>query len=95
MSSIKADGRLRGCISGKGELNGKLTKIGGLSGKLSIDINHNVYSGTYEVTPSAVAEKTLPTADKILKNDVVIHKIPYYETSNHQDGLTVYIAEEV
>ena len=27
--------------------------------------------------------------------DIVVQKVPYFETSNNYDGVTVYIAEEV
>ncbi|MCB6646211.1 hypothetical protein LI154_13300 [[Clostridium] scindens] len=37
----------------------------------------------------------LPTANKVLKKDIVVQKVPYFETSNNYDGVTVYIAEEV
>lgn len=29
------------------------------------------------------------------KKDIVVQKVPYFETSNNYDGVTVYIAEEV
>lgn len=51
------------------------------------------YQGSYEVTPKT-SEQTLPTTGKSLWQDVTVHKIPYYETSNVQ-GTTVYIANEV
>ena len=33
--------------------------------------------------------------NKVLKKDVTVQKVPYFETSNIQNGVTVYIAEEV
>ena len=56
---------------------------------------HTVYSGEYEVVPSAFNTQVLPTANKVLKKDVTVQKVPYFETSNVQNGVTVYIAEEV
>ena len=53
MSSIKAFECLTGHISGLCTLSGELSCKGGLSGKLSAVINYNVYSGEYEVVPSA------------------------------------------
>lgn len=50
------------------------------------------YDGVYEVTPLADFEIILPTQGKILDEDVVVNKIPYYETSN-ESGITVYIGE--
>lgn len=47
------------------------------------------YEGSYEVTPKVV-EQTLPTTGRSLWQDVTVHEIPYYETSN-VSGTTVYI----
>lgn len=52
------------------------------------------YSGDYEVVPNAFSAQVLPTANKSLMQDVVVQKVPYYETSNVQQGITVYIAGE-
>ena len=86
MSSIKAFECLTGHISGLCTLSGKLTCFGSLSGKLSAE---------YEVVPNAFNTQVLPTANKVLKKDIVVQKVPYFETSNNYDGVTVYIAEEV
>ena len=53
-----------------------------------------LYEGEYEVTPK-VAEQTLPTAQKLLEEDVHIKEIPYFEVSNNSGGNTVYIGSEV
>jgi len=50
----------------------------------------NVYSGRYEVTPSA-EEQTLPTAQVIMEQDLLINEIPYSEVSNNKGGKTVNI----
>lgn len=94
MSSIKAFECLTGHISGLCTLSGKLTCFGSLSGKLSAVIDFNAYSGEYEVVPNAFNTQVLPTANKVLKKDIVVQKVPYFETSNNYDGVTVYIAEE-
>lgn len=52
------------------------------------------YTGTYEITP-AVESQTLPTAQKLMTQDMQIKAIPYFETSNDFDGETVYIGSEV
>lgn len=54
----------------------------------------SVYTGAYEVTPSASDEQVLSTTNKLLTQDVTVHTVPYYETSN-LTGETVYIASEV
>ena len=95
MSSIKAFECLTGHISGLFTLSGKLTCFGSLSGKLSAVIDFNAYSGEYEVVPNAFNTQVLPTTNKVLKKDIIVQKVPYFETSNNYDGVTVYIAEEV
>ena len=52
------------------------------------------YAGSYEVTPKVDAQ-TLPTAKKIMLENVQIHEIPIFEVSNQADGETVYIGTEV
>jgi hypothetical protein len=52
------------------------------------------YEGDYVVTPK-VSEQTLPTADKLLSEDVTVKKIPYFEVSNESGGNTVFIGNEV
>jgi len=51
------------------------------------------YNGEYEVTPRVDKDTTLLTAKKIMRRNVVVKQIPYYETSNESDGATVYIGE--
>ena len=52
------------------------------------------YKGSYEVTPKAHDEQVLDTEKKYMEQNVVVHKVPYYQVSN-TDGKTVYIASEV
>lgn len=52
------------------------------------------YTGSYEVTPKVDAQ-TLPTAQKLMTDNVQIHAIPIFEVSNTNGGETVYIASEV
>lgn len=95
MSSIKALESLSGHISGLCTLSGELSCKAGLQGKVSTDISFKTYDGEYDITPQAFDVSILPTANKLLKKDIVVQKVPYFETSNLQDGITVYIAEEV
>ena len=53
-----------------------------------------VYQGDYNVIPK-VEEQTLQTANRLMKKDVTIIAIPYYEVSNNSGGSTVYIAKEI
>lgn len=54
--------------------------------------DYDIYEGEYEVTPKAESATVLPTKNKALEDNVTVHKIPYFETSN-ESGTTVYIAE--
>ena len=49
------------------------------------------YDGEYTVSPSAVSDQTLSTAQKLLDADIKINKIPYAEVSNTSNGTTVTI----
>ena len=52
------------------------------------------YDGPYEVTPK-VSAQTLPTAKKLMLDDVSVRAIPYFDVSNPAGGNTIYIANEV
>ena len=77
-------------------LPGELSAGVQLTGRLSASSSHAYppYTGDYEVTPKTTAQ-TLETAGKVLAKDIVVNAVPYFKTSNEQDGWTVYIAEEV
>ena len=52
------------------------------------------YEGSYVVTPKAHSETVLPTNNRVMRDDVTVLRVPYYETSNPSGGYTAYIAEE-
>lgn len=52
---------------------------------------HPQYDGDYTVTPSTENEITLETAQKLMRADVKVQKIPYAEVSNDKGGKTVTI----
>lgn len=54
-------------------------------------IDYDEYQGQYNVTPLPTVEQILRTRNKVLKQDVVIDPIPYYEVSNDAGGITVSI----
>lgn len=60
----------------------------------SVDFGTNIasgdYSGTYEITPTN-SEQYLPTENKTLSQNVVVHKTPYAEVTNAYGGKTVTI----
>ena len=90
-------GELTGKLKGSGTISGFLSATKGISGLLTIPsaVGVDIYDGSYEVTPKAWTEQTLPTKNKIMADDVTVFRIPYYETSNVHDGLTVFIAEDI
>lgn len=51
------------------------------------------YEGEYIITPLAFTDQILDTKNKVLTEDIVVQKVPKYETSNVSGGYTVYIAE--
>lgn len=74
-------------------LRGKLSGIGGLRGVIQRAPGGEYtpyYEGEYEIVPSQ-SEQTLETASKKMHDDVVVHEIPYYETTNPSGGYTVII----
>lgn len=78
----------------KGELHGVLTPAEAtLHGVLTIVAKR--YDGTYSARSKTDEAYELPTADKYLSKNITVEKIPYYETSNLADGLTVYIGKEI
>lgn len=71
-----------------------VAKVTDLSNQAKISQNYIFYGvpydGEYEVTPTA-SEQHLDTANKLLKRDVTVHEVPYYQTSNESGGYTVSI----
>lgn len=68
--------------------------LGLLKGKLTIPTGTGTgeeYAGSYDITPKAFEDQVLPTAGKTLEDDLTIFAIPYFETSNESNGMTVYI----
>lgn len=57
-------------------------------------IGAEIYDGAYSVHSAAHEMQELPTANKHLVKNITVEKIPYYETSNLSDGITIYIGSE-
>lgn len=68
------------------------TLHGTLSARSVIGVD--IYDGEYTVHSEAHEVQTLPTANKHLIKNITVEKIPYYETSNLSDGITIYIGDE-
>lgn len=73
---------------------------GGNAPAMFVDLGRPVYlsgepyDGPYEVTPKVTAQ-TLPTKKMLMREDVSIRAIPYFDVSNQAGGNTIYIANEV
>ena len=92
-----AERRINGTLTVVRRINGQIgrqNRIGGSINRAQREYA-TVYEGPYTVTPLAHYEQTLETANKTLVDDVRVLKVPYYETSNLYDGITVYIAEDI
>lgn len=59
-----------------------------------VQVGGEPYEGEYEVTPK-VSSQTLPTAKKLMKDDVMVKAIPYFDVSNPAGGQTIYIGSEL
>lgn len=57
-------------------------------------IGGELYEGNYLVTPK-VTEQTMPTKDKVMRDDVTIKSIPFFNVGNTSGGTTAYIGNEV
>ena len=95
MGSINALETLSGSIAADVSLSGILSCAGGLNGRVSVTREYDVYSGEYQVVPKAFEQQVLPTSNRVLKEDVVVKEVPFYETSNDSGGITAYIGKDV
>ena len=80
-AQLAEEGTLEATLTGEDEV---------IHGVVSEYVSAPVYDGDYVVTPDTEDDIYLYTNDKLMKNDVTVKKIPYYETSN-VSGYTVYI----
>ena len=83
-------------------ISGRLESAKDIRGDISCGINRigeyeplPVYSGNYEVVSKANEDSYLETKNKKLTDNIHVKEIPYFETTNLSNGLTVYIGSEV
>jgi hypothetical protein len=95
MGNINALETLSGSIAADVSLSGVLSCVGGLSGKVSVTKEYDIYGGEYKIVPKTFEEQVLPTSNRVLKEDVVVKEVPFYETSNDSGGITAYIGKDV
>ena len=90
------DGVLRGTLTNRSfAISAELNTTGELIGQLQIsqDWQYEPYTGDYEITPLVNDEISMNTRNKVMTNDVSIHKVPSYIVSNIAGGNTFYIGE--
>lgn len=85
---------IKGIIQQTNVLNGVITNSDHIEGTINYHTEGGgsevpSYDGAYTVTPKTY-EQSLATRNKLMRADVTIKEIPYYETSNIS-GKTVYI----
>ena len=70
--------------------------VGVAQGVITVPVYKDVpeYQGVYDVTPKVV-EQRMETKNKVLRDDVIIKSIPFFNVSNTSGGSTVYIGNEV
>lgn len=56
--------------------------------------DYKEFQGPYVITPKA-EEISLPTQNTLLKNNITIESIPFFEVSNTAGGNTIYIGGEI
>lgn len=92
--SIDVDDTISGKLTAIESFSGSLSDAGQLHGSVSTQkTDYKRYDGEYDITPKAYQDQILETADKLMINNVIVHKVPYIETHN-ESGTTVYIAKE-
>lgn len=94
MAGIIAVGSLTGTLSStKQPLSGSLSldSRNPLRGSLSKNIIAFEYTGETEVESKPFEDQILQTENRTLTTNILVKKIPVYETSNQSGGTTVYI----
>lgn len=57
------------------------------------DTDTPIYDGAYDVIPMAYVSQILPTQGKVMRGNVTVHEIPFYQTSNPSGGYTTIIGD--
>ena len=80
-------------LSGVSQIKGTLSPVAlpVMSGKVYPTQTLNVYDEDYEVQGSLTENITLPTGNKIMKDDLTILKVGMTEVSNESGGYTICI----
>ncbi len=85
---------LSGVLQSSGTLSGVVKSAAAeLVGRISLNIGHEYYLGSYEATPKTTPQ-ILPTYDKLMSKDITVKSIPFFEVSNPQGGTTFIIGDD-
>lgn len=77
--------------------DGELVSSGSFQGELSAFMKSDprkTYEGETVVVPRAARDVVLPTKDTYVPEDIMVRKVPSFQTENASGGKTVYIASE-
>lgn len=95
IGDVRSKGTIIGTVSSKGKISGLVTTKTVLA-NISVGPVEIVrralpdYEGEYEATPT-LEEQVMPTKNRSMLDDFVVHEIPYFETSNPSGGYTAII----
>lgn len=91
IGTLKTNSSMAGIISDANSITGIIKDNGVIKYETNLDYSSSYpsYDGSYDIIPR-VDEQTLETKNKVLRDDVLVESIPYYQTSNPY-GNTVYI----
>lgn len=56
-------------------------------------IDYPVYHGQTYISPEAYDMQILETENTVVKENIIVLPIPYYQTTNPQGGNTIYIGD--
>lgn len=92
---IDQAGSITGNLNPSQQIKGNLNQSQQVKGKIQFPhiIPPDVYDGETVIVPSSFSDKELETRGKMVKTDIVVKQIPYYETAN-ETGKTIYIGNE-
>lgn len=86
---------MHGKIDQMGSIKGLLNPKEQIKGKLQLPhiVPPDIYEGETVIIPSSFTDQELETRGKMVRTDILVKKIPYYETHN-ETGLTIYIGND-
>lgn len=86
---------IKGTLNPTEQIRGKLNPAQQMRGLMTLPqvVPPDIYEGETVIVPSSFTDQELATRNKMVKTDILVKQIPYYETSN-ESGITVYIGND-